>query len=81
MRVTIKDLIVVGLALLGGLSDINWLDVPFWAYLILLVVYVALRFMKRDFGVQLFRGGGISRPTETNATVPPRGGGISRPTE
>jgi len=79
--INFKDLIVTALVVLGAISDVNWLDVPFWVYIILGVVYVAMRMVKFEIEVVSLKrevDSGISRPTkETQAKVD---SGISRPT-
>ncbi len=76
MKVTLKDLTVLALAVCGGLSNINWFEVPYWVYIILAGIYVGSRLVSRDIEIVLFRGGGISHPTKSE-----RGGGISHPTK
>lgn len=39
----LSDLITIALCVCGMLSDINWINVPFWIYLLLIVVYGGLR--------------------------------------
>lgn len=48
----IKDVMVFCLALLGGLSDINWMDVPFWVYIIVFFVYVILRVLDKNIKIK-----------------------------
>ncbi len=43
MKVTYKDLTVGILGLLGILGSINWLEIPFWVYLLIVVAYSGLR--------------------------------------
>jgi len=47
-ELTLKDLIVGALALLGILGSINWIEIPFWVYLLLIVVYAGLRLAKKE---------------------------------
>lgn len=48
MKIKLKDLTVLALAVLGIVSDINWLDVPFWVYLLLVTAYAGLRLSGKD---------------------------------
>lgn len=41
--ITLKDLIVTALALLGGISDFNGFDIPYYIYGVLFVIYVISR--------------------------------------
>lgn len=43
MKITIKDIAVATLMVLGIASDFNWMDVPFWVFIIVGVVYAGLR--------------------------------------
>ena len=48
MKFLLKDLVVTMLAVLGMLGSINWMDIPFWIYLLLLVSYGGLRLANKD---------------------------------
>lgn len=48
MKLLIKDLVVLTLVLLGILGSINWLEIPFWVYLTLVVAYAGLRLADKD---------------------------------
>jgi Flp pilus assembly protein protease CpaA len=43
MKIFLRDLIVLALALCGGVSDFNFLDVPYWIPMVLFFVYIVLR--------------------------------------
>ena len=86
--INLKDVVVLGLALLGGLSDFNSFDIPYWGYIILLVVYAALRLFDRTIDVVSINkedigGGGIKRPNQNLQSKTRHedigGGGIKRP--
>jgi hypothetical protein len=53
MRV-LKDSAVLLLAIMGILSDINWMDIPFWAFILVFMLYamfriISIAFPERDF--------------------------------
>lgn len=48
MKLKLIDLVVATLTLLGILGSINWLEIPFWVYLLLLVAYAGLRLAKKE---------------------------------
>jgi hypothetical protein len=48
MKVTFKDLAVGILGVLGVVSSISWLDIPFWVYLVVIVAYGGLRLADKD---------------------------------
>ena len=48
MKLTYKDLSVAVLVLLGILGSINWLEIPFWIYLLILVSYAGLRLAGKE---------------------------------
>ena len=48
MKITLKDLVVGVLALLGIIGSINWIEIPFWIYILLIVAYAGLRLAKKE---------------------------------
>ena len=71
MKLKMNDLIIAVFIALGVVSDINWLDVPFWVYLLLGAFYLVFRAAKRgEKGITLFAGHVGNHPNK-----PPGGGG------
>ena len=78
--INLKDVLVVALALAGGLSDFNNFDIPFWVYIVLLVIYAALRLFDKSIDVlSVSKDDGLSRPTKSSLSR--KGDGLSRPTK
>lgn len=71
MKLKTNDLIIVVFIALGAVSEINWLDVPFWAYLLSGVVYLLFRTTKQgEKGITLWGGHVGNHPPK-----PPGGSG------
>lgn len=65
MKLTYKDLTVVLLVVLGVLGSINWLEIPFWVYLLVLFAYAGLRLAgKESNNVSNYRSVGGELPPE-----------------
>ena len=85
--INLKDVLVVGLALAGGLSDFNNFDIPYWVYIVLLVVYAFLRLFDKSIDVLSVKqddsigGGGIKNPQRRSYKKEDSigGGGIKNP--
>jgi hypothetical protein len=43
MKLKLVDAVVLILTVLGILGSINWMEIPFWVYLVLVVAYGGLR--------------------------------------
>jgi len=54
--ITLKDLIVTALAVLGGISVINWIDVPYWVYAVLFATYTISRVSGRTKKIKDIKG-------------------------
>lgn len=50
--ITLKDLIVAALTLLGVISDFNSFDIPYWSYVILFGMYLISRVSGRTLKVK-----------------------------
>ena len=48
MKLKIVDLVVLAIAVLGIIGSINWIEIPFWLYLLLIVAYAGLRLSKKE---------------------------------
>lgn len=48
MNFKLKDLVVTILVILGMLGSINWLEIPFWIYILFLISYAGLRLSYHD---------------------------------
>ena len=48
MKLTFKDLTVGILVVLGILGSINWLEIPYYIYLLLAVAYGGLRLANKE---------------------------------
>lgn len=48
MKLLIKDIAVLALTALGILGSINWLEIPFWVFLVILVAYAGVRLADKD---------------------------------
>ncbi len=48
MKFKIVDLVVLAIAVLGIIGSINWIEIPFWLYLLLIVAYAGLRLSKKE---------------------------------
>jgi hypothetical protein len=42
MKLDLKDLVVVALLVLGMLSDFNFIDVPFWVFIVIGSFYAGI---------------------------------------
>lgn len=66
----INDFIVAVFIALGGVSEINWVDVPFWIYLALGGIYLVFRIKRKgNKTVSLF-----ARHVGNHPKKPPGGG-------
>lgn len=48
MKLAYKDLTVAVLVVLGILGSINWMEIPFWIYLLILIAYAGLRLANKE---------------------------------
>lgn len=48
MAIKLKDLLMLLAVLLGMASAISWLTIPFWVFLIIIIVYVLIGFSSFD---------------------------------
>jgi hypothetical protein len=53
MKIYLRNAIVALMAFLGGLSDFNSFDVPYYWYIILFVVYAGFSVLKQAYKNQL----------------------------
>jgi len=44
----LNDLIIAVVIALGAVSEINWVNIPFWVYLVLGGVYIVFRLTGKD---------------------------------
>jgi hypothetical protein len=51
MKFNLKDLLLLAAVVLGILSNINWLNVPFWIYIILGLSYFGLRYFDEEIKI------------------------------
>lgn len=52
MNVIAKDATVLALVLMGAISDFNFMDVPFWAYIFVFFIYIVLRVYGKDVKIK-----------------------------